>query len=453
MDNTIYLLVITGLAILLLLVLVMRLKVHAFISLLLASTFVGLAAGMPFMELIASLQKGMGDILGFIAIVVGMGAILGKLLEVSGGAQTLAHHFLGVFGEKRSSWALMLTGFVVSIPVFLDVGFIILVPIIYALANRSGLSLLHFAIPVLAGMAVGHSFIPPTPGPVAVAQILDVPMGWMIGLGILVGFPTAIVAGPIFGKYIARKINVGVPDFVEFKEDKNIGSKRDFWMILFIITLPIFLILLATTSQMLVSGGSLSADSEWVNLFSFLGHPFMALTIATIVASYFLGFQKGYNAKQLLEFSDRALAPAGLIILITGAGGMFKEILVQSGAGEAMAGIFVTYNVAPIAMGYFLAVIIRVVQGSATVAMVTAAGMMAPVIMQMDYSDPMKTLIGLAIAAGATILSHVNDSGFWLVKKYLGLTEKETLQSWTVLETIVSVVGFIIVLGLSFIIA
>lgn len=453
MDNTIYLLVITGLAILLLLVLVMRLKVHAFISLLLASTFVGLAAGMPFMDLIASLQKGMGDILGFIAIVVGMGAILGKLLEVSGGAQTLAHHFLGVFGEKRSSWALMLTGFVVSIPVFLDVGFIILVPIIYALANRSGLSLLHFAIPVLAGMAVGHSFIPPTPGPVAVAQILDVPMGWMIGLGIVVGFPTAIVAGPIFGKFIAKKINVGVPDFVEFNADKNIGSKRDFWMILVIILLPIFLILLATTSQMLVSGGSLSADNPWVNLFTFLGHPFIALTIATIVASYFLGFQKGYNAKQLLEFSDRALAPAGLIILITGAGGMFKEIIVQSGAGEAMAGMFVTYNVAPLLMAYLLAVIIRVVQGSATVAMVTAAGMMAPIIMQMDFSDPMKTLIGLAIAAGASILSHVNDSGFWLVKKYLGLSEKETLQSWTMMETLVSVVGFIVISALSFVIA
>src|SRR5690606_38242721 len=152
-------------------------------------------------------------------------------------------------------------------------------------------------------------------------------------------------------------------------------------------------------------------------LFTFLGHPFIALTIATIVASYFLGFQKGYNAKQLLEFSDRALAPAGLIILITGAGGMFKEIIVQSGAGEAMAGMFVTYNVAPLLMAYLLAVIIRVVQGSASVAMVTAAGMMAPIIMQMDFSDPMKTLIGLAIAAGASILSHVNVSGFWLVKK------------------------------------
>src|SRR5690606_28670450 len=355
MDNTIYLLIITGLSILLLLVLVMRLKVHAFISLLLASTFVGLAAGMPFMELIASLQKGMGDILGFIAIVVGMGAILGKLLEVSGGAQTLAHHTIKAFGEKRSTWAMMLTGFIVSIPVFLDVGFIILVPIIYALANRSGLSLLHFAIPLLAGMAVGHSFIPPTPGPVAVAPTLDVPMGWMIGLGLIVGFPTAVVAGPIFGKYIAKKIVVGVPDFVEFEENKIMGTKKDFFTILFIILLPIFLILLATTSDMLVSGGTLSEEEFWVNLFRFLGHPFIALTIATLVASYFLGFQKGYNAKQLLEFSEKALAPAGLIILITGEGGMFKEILVQSGAGEAMAQIFITYNVAPIIMAYLLA--------------------------------------------------------------------------------------------------
>src|SRR5690554_4567767 len=252
MDNTIYLLIITGLSILLLLVLVMRLKVHAFISLLLASTFVGLAAGMPFMELIASLQKGMGDILGFIAIVVGMGAILGKLLEVSGGAQTLAHHIMKAFGEKRTTWALGLTGFIVSIPVFLDVGFIILVPIIYALTKRSGKPILYYAIPLLAGMAVSHAFIPPTPGPMAVAQILGSSLGWMIGFGILVGFPTAILAGPVFGKYISQKITVGVPEFVEFDEVDSIGTKGDFRMIVFIITLPLFLILMATTSTMLV---------------------------------------------------------------------------------------------------------------------------------------------------------------------------------------------------------
>lgn len=450
MNETIYLLIITVLSILLLLVLVMRLKVHAFIALLLASSFVGLAAGMPFMELISSLQKGMGDILGFIAIVVGLGAILGKLLEVSGGAETLAHYIIKAFGEKKSTWALMLTGFIVSIPVFLDVGFIILVPIVYALAKKSGLSLLHFAIPLLAGMAVTHSFIPPTPGPVAVAEILNAPLGWMIFFGIIAGLPAAIVAGPIFGKYIGKKIAVGIPDYIVLDEKKVLASRRDFITILFIIVLPLFLILIATSFDMMVGMGELAGDNYWVNLFQFIGHPFAALTIATIVASYFLGFKKGFNAKQLLEFSDKALAPAGLIILITGAGGMFKQILVESGAGEALAQLFITYNVAPIVMAYVLAVIIRIIQGSATVAMITSAGMMAPIIIEMDISDPMKALIGLAIASGATILSHVNDSGFWLVKKYLGLTEKETLQSWTIMETIISVVGFSLVLLLSF---
>ncbi|GAA4435653.1 gluconate transporter [Pontibacter saemangeumensis] len=449
MSETTYLLSITILSILLLLVLVMRLKIHAFISLLLASAFVGLAAGMPFMELISSLQAGMGNILGFIAIVVGLGAILGKLLEVSGGAETLAHYIIKAFGESRTTWALMLTGFIVSIPVFLDVGFIILVPIVYALSKRSGLSLLTFAIPLLAGMAVTHSFIPPTPGPVAVAEILNAPLGWVIGFGIVVGLPAAVLAGPVFGKYISKRIKVGPPDFVTYNTDKVLASRQDFWTILFIIVLPLFLILIATSLDMVVGMGELSGDNYWITLFQFLGHPFAALTIATLVAAYFLGIRKGYKAKQLLEFSDKALAPAGLIILITGAGGMYKQILVDSGAGEALAQLFITYNVAPLLMAYVLAVIIRVIQGSATVAMITSAGMMAPIMVELQISDPMKALICLAIAAGATILSHVNDSGFWLVKKYLGLTEKETLQSWTVMETIISISAFIFILVLS----
>lgn len=448
-DHTLYLLVITALSILMLLVLVMRLKVHAFIALLLASTFVGLAAGMPFMELIASLQKGMGDILGFIAIVVGLGAILGKLLEISGGADTLAFYIIRAFGERRTNWALMLTGFIVSIPVFFDVGFIILIPMVYALAKKSGLSLLHFAIPLLAGLAVTHSFIPPTPGPVAVAQILDAPLGWMIFFGVIVGLPAAIIAGPMFGKYIGKKIIVGRPDYIQLDQARVEATKKDFLIILFIIGLPLLLILIATTCDMFVRIGRLEADNYWVNLFRFLGHPFMALTIATLIAAYFLGFRKGFNARQILEFSDKALAPAGLIILITGAGGMFKQILVESGAGEALAQVFITYNVAPIVMAYVLAAIIRVIQGSATVAMITAAGMMAPIVLQLDLSDPTKALIGLSIAAGATVLSHVNDSGFWLVKKYLGLTEKETLQSWTVMETLISVTAFAVVLFIS----
>ncbi|EON76733.1 Low-affinity gluconate/H+ symporter GntU [Lunatimonas lonarensis] len=452
MDQTLYLFIITSLSILLLLVLVMKVKVHAFISLLLASTFVGLASGMPFMALIANLQKGMGDILGFITIVVGLGAILGKLLEVSGGAQTLAFYIMKGFGEKRTTWALMLTGFIVSIPVFLDVGFIILIPLIYALTKRSGLSLLHYAIPLLAGMAVTHAFIPPTPGPVAVAEIIDANLGWMIIFGIVVGLPCSIIAGPLFGKYISQKIHVPVPSHIEFKEDTQEPRKSDFLMIAFVITLPLVLILVATTSSMLVGLDYLDSRHFLVALAQFVGHPFMALTIATLIASYFLGFKKGYKAKQLLEFSDKALAPAGLIIVITGAGGMFKQILVESGAGEALAQVFINYNVAPVVMAYIIAVIIRVIQGSATVAMVTAGGMMAPVLMGMDYSEPMKALIGIAIASGSCILSHVNDSGFWLVKKYLDISEKQTLQTWTVMETIISVSGFLIVLLLTLII-
>jgi Gnt-I system low-affinity gluconate transporter len=452
MDQTLYLFIITSLSILLLLVLVMKVKVHAFISLLLASTFVGLASGMPFMDLIANLQKGMGDILGFITIVVGLGAILGKLLEVSGGAQTLAFYIIKGFGEKRTTWALMLTGFIVSIPVFLDVGFIILIPLIYALTKRSGMSLLHYAIPLLAGMAVTHAFIPPTPGPVAVAEIIDANLGWMIIFGIVVGLPCSIIAGPLFGKYISRKIQVPVPAHIEFKEDAKEPRKSDFLMIAFVITLPLVLILLATTSSMLVGLDYLDSGHFLVALAQFIGHPFMALTIATLIASYFLGFKKGFKAKQLLEFSDKALAPAGLIIVITGAGGMFKQILVESGAGEALAQVFINYNVAPVVMAYVIAVIIRVIQGSATVAMVTAGGMMAPVLMGMDYSEPKKALIGIAIASGSCILSHVNDSGFWLVKKYLDISEKQTLQTWTVMETIISVSGFLIVLLLTLII-
>lgn len=453
MDQTLYLLIITSLSILLLLVLVMKLKVHAFISLLLASTFVGLASGMPFLELIANLQKGMGDILGFITIVVGLGAILGKLLEVSGGAETLAHFIIKGFGEKRATWALMLTGFIVSIPVFLDVGFIILIPLIYALTKKSGLSLLHYAIPLLAGMAVTHAFIPPTPGPVAVAEILNANLGWMIVFGVVVGLPCSIIAGPLFGSYISKRIFVSVPQHIEFAFSEETPKKSDFVMIAFVITLPLVLILLSTTSGMLVGMNYFDAGNFTVNLLQFIGHPFMALTIATLIASYFLGFKKGFKAKQLLEFSDKALAPAGLIIVITGAGGMFKQILVESGAGEALAQLFIDYNVAPIVMAYVIAVVIRIIQGSATVAMVTAAGMISPVVMGMEYSEPMKALIGIAIAAGACILSHVNDSGFWLVKKYLDISEKQTLQTWTVMETIISLSGFAIVMLLSLFIA
>lgn len=454
MDQTLYLLIITVLAVILLLFLVMRVKVHAFISLLLVSAFVGLAAGMPFQDLLQSIQEGMGSILGYIAIVVGLGSILGKLLEVSGGTETLATQIVNTFGARRAPWALAITGFIIAIPVFFEVGFIILVPIIYSLSKKSGLSTLHYAIPLLAGLAVTHAFIPPTPGPVAVAEILDVPLGWVILLGAITGIPAAILGGPVFGKYISKKIHLTIPEYIDWEERKDDKvNKQDFYMVLFVILFPLLLILIATVLDTYVKSQVLSDDLLWVKWLKFIGHPFSALTIATLIAGYFLGVKKGFTGKQILTFSDHALAPAGLVILVTGAGGVFKQILIESGVGNAMAGLLLSYNMMPIILAYVIAVIIRVTQGSATVAMITSAGMMAPIMQQLEMSDPHKALIVISIAAGATILSHVNDSGFWLVNKYLGMTEKETLRSWTTMETIISLTGFGMALLLSLFIA
>lgn len=452
MDQSIYLLLITLISIILLLALVMRFKIHAFISLLLVSSFVGLAAGMPFQEVLNSIQEGIGGILGFIAIIVGLGSIMGKLLEVSGGAEALARSIVNIFGTDRTSWGLTITGFIISIPVFLDVGFIILVPIIYALARKSKKSTLFYAIPLLAGMLVAHSFIPPTPGPTAVAEIMGVPLGWVIIFGVATGLPAAILAGPVFGRYIGNKLHVTPPDFSDVKEGKSSSQieKSDFFMVLLVILLPLFLIVNATILDVLQGQQTLPEQSFWIELLQFIGHPFSALTIATLMAAYFLGFRKGFSGKEIMKFSDKALAPAGLIILVTGAGGVFKEILIDSGVGEALAETIMAYQVTPVILAYILSVVIRVTQGSATVAMITAAGMMAPIVSELGLSVPEKTLVVIAIAAGSSILSHFNDSGFWLVNKYLGLTEKETLRSWSIMTVIVSVTGFCMVLIFSF---
>lgn len=445
------LVLITASAIVLLFVLVIALKVNAFISLLLTSIYVGVLSGMPLMDIIKSIQDGMGGVLGFIAVVVGIGSIFGEVLQDTGGTEALSRTMIRAFGEKRSSWAMMTTGFIIAIPVFLDVGFIILVPMAFALARKTSKSVLYYAIPLLAGLAVTHSFIPPTPGPIAVAEIIQVPLGWVILFGFIVGFPTAIIAGPYFGSYIANKIRIDPPALTEeervklYEQDNKLPS---FLWVIFLIGLPLVLILMSTLVEM---GLKMNwwEPSKSLEIVRFIGHPFMALMLATLAASYFLGIRNGFSRKSLLDMANRALGPAGLIILVTGAGGVFKQVLVDSGAGAALAELVSDLHIAPVVLAYLLAVIIRLTQGSATVAMITSAGMMAPILTVFDLSDPQKGLIVLAIAAGATIFSHVNDSGFWLIGKYLNMTEKQTLRSWSVMETIVSVVGFALVLVLS----
>ena len=428
-------------AVALLLFMVLKLKISAFIALLITAIYVGIAAGMPLDGVLRSIQDGMAGTLGFVATVVGLGAIFGQMLESSGGAESLARHLIKKFGVRRAPWAMTLTGFLVAIPIFFDVGFIILVPIVYALARDTKRSLLYYAIPLLAGLAVTHSFIPPTPGPVAVADIINAQLGWVILLGAILGIPVAIIAGPLFGGYISRKIYLVPPfDFDKRMEDTEEKELPSFTSIAVIIFIPLFLILLNTVTGLAVSKEWIR-QSLWTDIAAFIGHPFTALIIATLTAIYFLCIRRGMKKQEILDLSTKALGPAGIIILITGAGGVLKQVLVDSGIGEMMAASMAGSSLPPILLAWTLAAVVRVTQGSATVAMITAAGIIAPVIDLFGLNDPQRALVVIAISSGATLLSHVNDSGFWLVGKYLGMNEKQTLQSWTVMESIIAVTG------------
>lgn len=442
--STLSILLIVVSAVLLLLFMVLKLKISAFIALLLTSIFVGVLTGMPLSDISRSIQEGMAGTLGFVATVVGLGAIFGQMLESSGGAESLADYLLKKFGKERAPWAMVLTGFMVGIPVFFDVGFIILVPIVYALSRDTKRSLLYYAIPLLAGLAVTHSFIPPTPGPVAVADIIDAQLGWVILLGFLLGIPTAIIAGPLFGKYISKKINLSPPQVVD-EQQQEANQNPSFRLIVIVISLPLILILLNTFTTVAVSKEIIAA-SIWTDIVEFIGHPFSALIIATLTATYFLCIKRGMSKQKVLELSTKALGPAGIIILITGAGGVLKQVLIDSGIGQLMAETMMYSALPPILLAWIISAAVRVTQGSATVAMITAASLIAPIITAFELSDPQRALIVIAIASGATMLSHVNDSGFWLVGKYLGMNEKQTLQSWTVMESIISVCGLIFTL-------
>ena len=450
--STLTILIIVISAVLLLLYMVLKLKISAFIALLLVSIFVGIATGMPLSAITMSIQEGMAGTLGFVATVVGLGAIFGQMLESSGGAESLANYLLKKFGKERAPWAMAITGFIVAIPVFFDVGFIILVPIIYALSRDTKRSLLYYAIPLLAGLAVTHSFIPPTPGPVAVADIIDAQLGWVILLGFILGIPTTIIAGPIFGNYISKKIHLELPfGLDEPQQEFTPDNYPSFRTIVIIIAIPLFLILLNTFTTVAVSK-EIVTQSIWTDIIEFIGHPFSALIIATLIATYFLCIKRGMDKQKVLELSTKALGPAGIIILITGAGGVLKQVLIDSGIGQSMAESMMQSPLSPILLAWLISAAVRITQGSATVAMITAASLIAPIIGELGLSDPQRALIVISIASGATILSHVNDSGFWLVGKYLGMNEKQTLQSWTVMETIISFcgLGFTLIASLFF---
>lgn len=450
MGETTYALIIVAASIAALLGLILRARIPAFLALLLVSAGFGIVYGMEPAAVIRSIQSGMGGTLGFVAVVVGLGAMLGALLEASGGIRSITGGILSAFGEKRAPVALGFVGFIVAIPIFLDVALIILAPVLYGLKARTGRPIVAFAIPLLAGLAVSHAFIPPTPGPIAVADMLGADLGWVILLGAVTGLPAMLIAGPLFARWLE-----GQPEFQETGTEMLTGEVEEvdrptgLALALFVVLIPLGLILAGTVVDTFARAGNPLLPETASAAIAFIGHPFVALMIACLIAWTAFGPARGVPASRLRDAMVRALEPAGVVVLITGAGGAFKQILVDSEAGMVLANALTATGLSPLLFGFAVAAIVRVAQGSATVAMLTAAGLAAPVAQLAGLNGAGLALMVMAIASGATVLSHVNDSGFWLVSRYLGLTEAQTLKSWTVTSTLVGLTGLLMTLLLS----
>lgn len=470
-------------AIILLLVLILVMRLQAFVALILTSVIVAILSGMELSVIPDTVVKGMAGALGMLATIVGLGAIFGQVLEYSGGAQSLANSLHKTFGEKRAPFAMILVGFLISIPVFFDVALVILAPILVAMSKASGKSILRYGLPLCAAMAVTHACIPPTPGPILVALNLGADLGLVILWGFVVGLPTAIIAG-LLGARMGDKLHVPIPKIFAEAEPAaaNDGGKPvAAWEVIALILLPIVLILAqslvsidmkneiaafeaAKTAEDVslaetVAGFDKITDEGkpvgWVQFIVFLGHPITALLITTLVTLWLLGSLRGTDKDTLMDLATKALGPAGIIILVTGAGGVFKAILVDSGVGNALAETFQGLAAPLILLGFLLTVIIRVTQGSATVAMIGGSALMAEAVKAAYTAGEMSghdvALMGIAIACGATMASHVNDSGFWVVKNYLGMTEKQCLSTFTVITSVIGGVGFMLAWILSMI--
>ncbi|MFF3749848.1 GntP family permease [Streptomyces sp. NPDC002018] len=468
-DGTAGLLTVAALGIALLLLLIIKVRLQPFVALLGVSIAVGLAAGLSVTELFGTVQKsaavsmiesGMGGILGHVAIIIGLGTMLGAILEVSGGAEVLSARLLNLFGEKRAPLAMGVTGVVFGIPVFFDVGIFVLAPIVYAAAKRSGKSVVLYAMPLLAGLSMTHAFLPPHPGPVAAAGLFGVDLGWVILMGVVVGVP-AVLAAWVYAAWIGKRLFVEVPqDMVEAAAEAKEAVAAEqrasgvtprerpvaLTTVLTIIGTPLVLILLATFSSIALD------PSTGRSVIEFFGHPFVALTIALLLAYYLLGVRRGWSRASLESVSTSSLKPVGNILLVVGAGGVFGAVLKGSGIADALADTFNDVGLPVILLAWLISVVLRVAQGSATVAIVTTAGIVVPLVEGQGFSQAHLALIIMAISAGSIFASHVNDGGFWMVAKYFGISERDTLKSWTVLETVLSVAGFVVAALLSLVI-
>lgn len=448
------LLLIAAAAVAVLLLLIIKLKVHAFVALVLVSLLTALATRIPLTDVPATLLDGFGGTLAAVALLVGLGVMIGRLLEITGGAQVLADTLINRFGENRAPLALGVASFLFGLPIFFDAGLIVMLPIIFSVARRFGGSLLKYALPAAGAFAVTHAFIPPHPGPVAAGGLIGAEIGLVLVFGVLVGIPTWFVAAYLWGLYAGKKFEIPVPASVTVQDDIEEsggieGPTPSFGTVMAILLLPFVLIFANTGVTTLASTGVVDEEAPWVAALQLVGQTSVALLITTLVAMVVLGWSRRPKADVESIMND-ALGPVCSIILITGAGGMFGGVLRASGIGQALASSLESTGLPVIVAAFVVALALRVAQGSATVALTTAAGVMAPAIEATSgLSSADLALIVIAIACGATALSHVNDSGFWLVGRFFGMDVKTTFKTWTVMETLIGLVGFVLAFTLS----
>ncbi|KZE41200.1 GntP family permease [Microbacterium sp. T32] len=420
-------------------------KLHPFLALTIGAFTTGVVAGMPIGTAVTSFTGGFGSTMGGVGILIALGAIYGKLLADSGGADRIVDTLVARATPRSLPWIMGLIGAIIGLPMFFEVGLVLLVPVIILVARRSGASLMKIAIPTLAGLSAMHGLVPPHPGPLAAIDALDANLGLTLAFGVIVAIPAVIIAGPLFAPIAARWAPVPVPDLFVSAEEKGEAPVRrpSFGATLASILLPVVLMLLKALADILAPGST----DVWKVVIDFLGLPVIALLLAVLVGFVVLGRGAGFDRARLTGVVGSSLGPIAGILLIVGAGGGFKQVLVDTGIGKVIADLVAGSSVSVLLLAWLVAVVIRVATGSATVATITAAGILQPLTESLDA--PMTALLVLAIGAGSVFFSHVNDAGFWLIKEYFGLSIPQTLKTWTLLECLISVTGLAGVLAIS----
>lgn len=436
------LLLVASLGVVLVILLITWARIPAFLALACASLAVGIGARMPLAEIPRAFQQGVGDTLGFIAMIVALGTVIGKLLAESGGAVVVSRALVSALGERRLDWALLLSAFVIGLPVFFQVGLVLLAPVLFTLQRRTKTPLLRLGIPMLAALSATHGLAPPHPGPLAAIERLGADTGRTLFYSLIVALPVAIVAGPMFGRVISRLVIVqpgGMAD--QLAGGGSPTRPPSLLPTLTTILLPVLLMLFAALAQATMADGALRQT------IALIGSPLAAMSLTALVALYTFGLACGFDRARLLRFAEDSLPPVAGVLLVVGAGGGFGRVLVAAGVDRAIATAMSGQHLSPLVLGWLIAAALRLAVGSATVAVVTAASIMAPIAAALPHVN--RELLVVAIGAGSLIASHVNDGGFWLVKEYFNMSVRQTLLTWTILETIVAVVGLGAVLVLS----